>query len=279
MTKTKMHNWKFNLLIVSIMALLPLSALAASHKVVVNFGIGPQQSAIELAKRWTPILAYLSDKTGYDIQFTTSKDIPTYQRQATEGVFDMCFINPYHYTLFNKSAGYQAFAQQKDAQLTGVVVVRKDSAYRSMKDLHEKDLAFPAKTAVTAAVLPLQHLQKLGAQVTPHYVVSHDSVYRTVAKGLYAAGGGELRTFETMEPAVRGQLRILWTASPLPAFLFAAHPRVPEDVARRVAEAMIHMDQDPEGRELLKAINFKGIAPAKDADYDVVRRLELRMPE
>jgi len=261
------------------MALLPLSAPAAANTVLVNFGVGPQQSAIELAKRWTPIFAYLSKKTSYNIQFTTSKDIPTYQRQTKEGLFDMCFINPYHYTIFSKTAGYQAFAQEKDAHLTGIVVVRKDSAYRSMKDLHDKDLAFPARTAVTAAVLPLQHLQKIDARVTPQYVISHDSVYRTVARGLYAAGGGELRTFESMEPAVRDQLRILWTAPPLPPFVFAVHPRVPEGVARHVADAMTHMDQDPDGRELLKAVNLKGIAPSRDADYDVVRRMQLRVPE
>jgi phosphonate transport system substrate-binding protein len=82
-----------------------------------------------------------------------------------------------------------------------------------------------------------------------------------------------------MEPAVRDQLRVLWTAPPLPSFLFAAHPRVPEGVTRRVAEAMIRMGQDPEGRELLKAVNFKGIVPARDADYDVVRRMQLHMPD
>ena len=44
---------------------------------------------------------------------------------------------------------------------------------------------------------------------------------------------------------------------------------------------MINMDRNPEGRALLKTINFKGVAPAKDEDedYDEVRRLQLRMPE
>lgn len=42
---------------------------------------------------------------------------------------------------------------------------------------------------------------------------------------------------------------------------------------------MINMDRNPEGRALLKTINFKGIAPAKDEDYDEVRRLQLRMPK
>ena len=100
---TKIHNWKCSLLIVSIVALLPLSALAAPNTVVVKFGVGPQQSAIELARRWTPIFAYLGKKTGYNIQFTTAKDIPTYQQQTTAGGVDMCFIYPHPYNIFHKS--------------------------------------------------------------------------------------------------------------------------------------------------------------------------------
>ena len=42
------------------------------------FGVVPQQSAIELAKKWNPILASLSSTTQLDIQFRTAKDIPTF---------------------------------------------------------------------------------------------------------------------------------------------------------------------------------------------------------
>lgn len=79
--------------------------------------------------------------------------------------------------------------------------------------------------------------------------------------------------------AVRNQQRALWMDRPLSPSMVAAHPRVFVVVTRRVAEGMVRMDQDMEGGELLKAMSFRGIAPAKDADYDGVRRLQLRMPE
>ena len=117
---------------------LPQIAIAETKKsqVIISFGVGPQQSASDLAKRWVPIFQYLSEKTGYDIQFTTAKDIPTYQQQAKEGFFDILYINPYHYTLINTSAGYQAFATEKDAKLIGVVVVREDSNYHNITELN-----------------------------------------------------------------------------------------------------------------------------------------------
>lgn len=252
-------------------------SLAAETKVI-SFGVGPQQSASELAKRWTPLLQYLSEKSGYTIQFQTSKDIPTYQQTMKSGQFDIAYINPYHYTLFHKAAGYEVFAQEKDATLTGVVVVRKDSPYKNMADLNGKEFACPAPTAVTAAVLPMQKFKQLKVNVTPSYVTSHDSVYRAVAKGLYAAGGGELRTFNNMDPEIRDQLRILWSTPPLPPFVFAAHPRVAQDAVKKIKGVMLQMDKDPAAAPLLKALNFKGIAAAQDADYNVVRKMNIQMP-
>jgi len=43
----------------------------------------------------------------------------------------------------------------------------------------------------------------------PNYVKSHDSVYRAVAAGLFPAGGGVTRTFNSLDPAIREDLRII----------------------------------------------------------------------
>lgn len=247
-----------------------------AEKKVFSLGIGPQQATTELAKRWGPVTRYLSEKTGYDIQFHTTKDIPSYQKNMREGLYDLAYMNPYHYTLFRKAANYDAFAQEKDATLTGVLVVHKDSPYKSVKDLDGKTGAFPAPGVPTAVVLPFAHFKEMNVRVTPSYVVSHDSVYRAVAKGMYAVGGGEERTFNGMDPEVRDQLRVLWNTQALPPFLFAAHPRVPAVAVQRIREAMLKMDQDPVAKPLLKAINLKGISPAQDSDYDVVRRLNIQ---
>lgn len=160
-----------------------------------------------------------------------------------------------------------------------MLVVRKDGPIKDPKQLDGSEGAFPAPTAVTAAVLPLQHLKKSGIEVKPVYVNSHDSVYRAVAKGLYAVGGGEGRTFDNLPAEVKAELKVIWQTEGLPPFVFAAHPRVAPKVVAKLKAAMLQMDKDPAAAPLLKAINFKGIAPAVDADYDVVRRLNIQMPK
>lgn len=263
------------------LGLTPLHAAeqsAAKAQEVFSFGIGPREAASELAKRWVPVLQYLSEKSGYTLQFATAKDIPTFQAQMKAGSFDLAFINPYHYTIFHERVGYEAFSHERDGKLSGIVVVRKDSPIQSMAELNNLTVAFPAATALAATVLPLAYFGEQSVHVTPNYVVSMDSVYRSVAKGFFPAGGGELRTFNTLDPEVRKQLRILWTAEALPPFTFAAHPRVSKAAVAKVQKAMRDMDRNPQGAELLRTIKFKGIDPTDDSYYNSMRKLKLKMP-
>lgn len=239
-----------------------------------RFAIVPQQSPRELAKRWGPIIQYISERTGVPLQFQTAKSLLAYQQEMKAGQYDISFINAYYYAAFSKEAGYKVFAQEKGAKFVGIMVVRKDSPYRTLEDLEGKQLAFPGPTAVTS-LLAYTHLNAKNIHFSTHYVVSMDSVYRSVAKGLFAAGQGETRTFGSMEPEIRDQLRILWSSDPMPPFTFSAHPRVQATSLRKIQQAMLKMEDDPKGRELLKAINMKGFAAAQDSEYEAVRKLKL----
>ena len=250
----------------------------AASATLLRFAITPQQSPRELAKRWGPIIQYISDRSGVPLQFQTANGLSTYQQEMKAGVYDISFINAYYYAAFSKDAGYKVFAQEKDAKFVGIMVVRKDSPYQTLEELAGKQLALPGPTAVTS-MLAYTHLKANNIDFSPNYVISMDSVYRAVAKGLFPAGQGEMRTFGSMEPEIRDQLRILWSADPMPPFTFSAHPRVPQAALQKIQKAMLEMADDPEGAELLKAINMKGIAAAQDSEYEAVRKLKLLTPE
>lgn len=240
-----------------------------------TFGIVPQQSAKKLAKKWTPIFRYLSEKSGHTLRFSTAKDIPTFERRLAQGEYDLAYMNPYHYTVFHRAPGYMAFAKQKNKQIRGIVVVRKDSPIQSLTELADTTLAFPSPAAFAASVLPRARLTQDKIPFKPKYVSSHDSVYLNVAKGFFPAGGGVKRTFGNTSPEVRAQLRILWTTNPYTPHAFAAHPKVSEQTVKDVQQAMLSMNDDSEGQALLKTINFNGMVSAENNDWNDVRGLGL----
>lgn len=244
-----------------------------------SFGIGPVQSATELAKRWMPFIEYLSIKSGVPLQFKTAKDLTTFQEQFRDNVFDFGLLNPYHYIVYNKSSGYTAFAHEKNAKLFALLVVQKDSPIQDVAQLSGKTVAFPSATAFIGTWVQMNMLNGKNILVSRHYVNSMDSSYRSVAKGMFPAGGGESRTWGTLDPEVKSQLRVLWTSEPFPPFAFMSHPRVPKSAVAKVLAVMESMDTDPQGIELLKAINLKGIERGNDADYNEVRKMNFKPVE
>ena len=245
---------------------------------VYTFGIGPFQSSTELAKLWVPILRHLSSATGYDIQFQTSRDIPSFQSSVVAGAYDFAFVNPYFYLQANASTGYTSIAREKNGTLIGIVLTRKDAAINEMAQLNGLAVAFPASNALAATWLPMNKLKAMGIQVQPHYVNSLESVYLSVARGMFPAGGGEMRTFNALPAETRDQLKIIWRADPLPPFTFAAHPRVPKEVVEKVQAAMADMIAKPETLALLRAVNLAGIEKANDADYNALRKMNITPP-
>jgi phosphonate transport system substrate-binding protein len=263
------------------LALLPtllcsLSMANAAHAdEPLSFGVVPQQAAAQLAAVWSPIFRALSERSGIEIGFRTAPDIPTFEQRLAAGQYDLAYMNPYHYTVFNEQPGYLAFAKQRDKRIRGILVARADTGLTGIQDLDGATLAFPAPAAFAASVLPRAALKEAGIAFEPRYVRSHDSVYRTVAQGLYPAGGGIERTFGNTAPEVRGELKVLWRTKGFTPHAFAAHPRVDAEAVSRLRDAMVAMAGDAEGQVLLASIGFTGIEPATDADWDDVRALEI----
>tara|TARA_Y100001956_G_scaffold81838_1_gene100641 strand:- start:711 stop:1514 length:804 start_codon:yes stop_codon:yes gene_type:complete len=250
---------------------------ASLHAQVFTFGIVPQQSASRLASLWDPILEQISEQTGHTIVFSTASDIPTFEQRLREGEYDFSYMNPYHYSVFSQTPGYRAMAKAKDKLIKGIIVVRKDSGINSVEQLQDQTLAFPSPAAFAASILTRDYLHQSGVSFTPSYVSSHDSVYLSVAKGFYPAGGGILRTFNSLPEETKELLTPIWQTEGYTPHAIAAHPRVPREIVAAVSQALFALNESPQTQQLLTNLNIKGFVNAKDQDWDDVRRLQIQL--
>ncbi|MBT5154861.1 MAG: phosphate/phosphite/phosphonate ABC transporter substrate-binding protein [Gammaproteobacteria bacterium] len=248
-----------------------------SQQPELSLGIVPQQAASKLARLWTPIIIYIQDETGVRLRFKTAKDIPTFEQRLLAGEYDLAYMNPYHYTVFSQKPGYRAFAKEGEKRLKGIIVTRKDSTLHQLQGLEGMTLSFPSPAAFAASAVPRAFLREEGIDITPKYVSSHDSVYRTVAAGIYPAGGGVLRTFNNVDKNIKGQLRILYTTDGYTPHALAVHPRVVSRQVALIRDCLIAMHTDTEGKALLKGINFSSVVEAEHEDWDDVRALNITL--
>ena len=240
-----------------------------------SFGIVPQSNGSKLSKLWSPILQYLEEHTDINLRFATTRNINSFEKRINSGKYDIVYMNPYHYTVAHEKQGYMAFAKAKKKRLKGIIIVAKDSPFRSINDLDNTELAFPSK-AFAANLVPRAVLNKANITYSSKYVSSHDSVYRNIARGRYPAGGGVMRTFKNTSPEYRNKLKILWKSDGYTPHAFAAHPRVPKALVEKLQKALLDMEQDPQGKALLKKIRLEGIEKGMDRDWDDVRALNIR---
>ncbi len=258
---------------------VPLWLQAQELPKPLTFGIVPQQSASRLAEEWGPLLAEISRRSGVPLVFRTGPSIPVFEERLSKGDYDLAYMNPYHYVVFHAATGYQAFAKELDRKLKGILVVRKDSAYRKAADLAGKTVVFPAPAAFAASILPQAEFGRLKIPIQAKFVASHDSVYRAVASGLQEAGGGIQRTLEASPAEVRDALRVLTETPAYTPHAFAAHPRVAPATLAKVLAAMASLATDETGQHLLTPLAFKGIAPAQDKEWNDIRALDIDLLE
>lgn len=258
-------------------AVLMLSASVLSAKVLV-FGVVPQQSSMELAKGWKPVVSYLESATGETIHLKIERTIPDFERALYAGEYDFAYMNPYHYILAHKRQGYTA--QVRDVKkLVGIIVVRKESGITNVADLKGKEILFPAPDAFAATLLTKYDLLKeYGIDVEKdkkfRYVNSHDSVYKGVARHIGDAGGGIERTFNGLEDAeTKSALTVLHKTGAYPSHPFAFSPSVSTAAADKIANALIRMPAD-----LLEPMRMKNIIRTSDAEYNGVRKIAESLP-
>lgn len=268
-----------NYLKISFIALaLQANYAFAQTQQTITFGVVPQQSATKLLSIWSPILKTVSSMSGYKVIFKTSKDISTFEESLLKGHYDMAYMNPYHYTEFHKNPGYIAFAKAANSKIKGIIVIKKGSPINSIKDLNQQSIAFPSPNAFAASMLIQSELRSNNIDYTPKYVLSHDSVYLNVAKGIYSAGGGIQRTFKATSPELQNQLVVLEETKGYTPHAFAYHPRLNQDVIIKIADSFTKLHKSKSGEQLLKKLHISSIESATDQNWNDIRVLNIQVP-
>lgn len=226
----------------------------------------PQFQAADIQSSWGPILERVQQETGLRLTLKLSRDIPAFEADLNSGKADFAYMNPFHQVQAHASQGYTPLLRDSKP-LVGLLLVRKDSAIKSVQDLQGKVLAFPAPNALGASLL-------IRAELSEHYRVSfqpffaktHANTYRQILLGKALAGGGIRSTLDGESEEVRAALRVLMETPPTAPHPLSAHPRVPQAAQQAVAGALLKLANDA----ALKA-QFEDIRMPKPTRADYAR--------
>ncbi len=244
------------------------------------FGIHPLHNPVRLFAIFGPLIDLLNNSIpNVKFRLEASRDYDEFEKKLYGRQFDFALPNPYQ-TIKAMSHGYHVIAKMgDDHKFKGIILVRRDSGIREISDLKAKKVAFPARTALAATLMPQYYLHTHGLNVNRDieikYVGSQESSILNVYLGDAAAAGTwplPWQSFQQDHPELAQELTVQWQTETLINNSVMARDDVPASIAMGVARILDSLHTTHEGSEILARIQLSRFELADNSRYRVVEK-------
>ncbi len=213
------------------------------------------------------------------------------------GAVDATFFGAYAFYRAKEEAGAVALVArvQKGSNTPGsyqsVVLVRADTALRSLQDLRGLELGFVDPNSTAGYLIPLRMLREAGLgadDITYRFFNTHQAVLEAVQSGEVAAGAmhrGFYTALGERDPRAAAGLRTIATSPPVPAGPVAVRHDLDWETRQRLLLALLRLHEDPIASRLLllpgncfrpasnRSVTLKTVAALADTSYGTVSRV------
>lgn len=217
-----------------------------------SFGVLSQRSALLTAQYWNPILDYVKQKSGVDLQLKLARSAPESNDATERGDYDFVYSN----TIFQPrmaAAGYQVILKPREESVSGQLVTLAQSPVKNLHDLEGHDVGFPSQAAFLGYAVPMDALLRQGVRVMPVFGGNQEGIIGQLKAGRIQAAGVNSQVMKAFALRENMQYRVLWESPQYNNLPIAAHPRVPKSSVEAVRQVIDGMDEDPQGRAVLEA--------------------------
>jgi len=250
----------------------------AIKKTTFLFGIYPASNPQNLHEIYGPLIDYLNKKMPeVTFQMASSPSYQDFDNRLAGGYFHFAITNPYQ-ALEAVQHGYTIYAKMgDDEKCKGLIIVNKNGPVKTLADLKNKAISFPASTAFAATMVPLYYLQTQGLDVNHDikrlYTISHESSIMSVYLGkTIAAASWSLawKSFEKQNPEFASKLQVKWET---PSFVNNAclvRSDVSPHLASKVTTLLLAIQNDAPGKKILDNIFISTFETANIDTYKPV---------
>lgn len=268
-------------LIMAVIALLVgLQGLSAADAPI-RFGLTAAvvRENLGLYERWA---AYLGRKVGRPVEFVQRR---TY-REAIEllqiGEHDFSWVCSFPYAKYRDAKFFGLMAVpvfEGEPLYRAYLIVHRDSPLQSLAQLQGRVFAYSEPDSNTGYAAPRQMLFDIGRNPDgffrhTFFTYSHTETIEAVAEQVADGAAVDSYVWEYLnrrEPRLTAKTRIIQRSESFGFPPLVYRIGIDDDLRKRMTEALLTMDKDPEGRALLSELVLDRFISAPASLYDGVR--------
>jgi phosphonate transport system substrate-binding protein len=276
-------------LLTSFFAAAPEEASAAARQTKVLIGIIPEMNVFDQQERFKPLADYLTKKTGVIVQNTLLSRYGNIIDRFASSKMDGAFFGSFTGALAIDRLGVEPLVRpvNLDGSSTyhGYIFARRDSGIKDARDMKGKKMAFVDKATTAGYIFPMAYLRQNGVADPGnffgeyYFTGSHDAAIHAVLDRKADVGAAKHSVYDRVrktDPRVDKELVVLAESAKVPSNGLCVRRDLDKEIKKRLKDALINMDKDPEGRAALEKFGAMRFIETTEADYRPVFDISAR---
>ncbi len=246
----------------------------------ITIGLIPERNIFTQLDRYEPLADYLSKRIGADIKLKVLTRYGNIVDNFVSAGLDGAFFGSFTYTVAHVKLGVDPIARPETVDgistYYGLIMVRKDGGIKTAQDMKGKIFAFVDRATTAGYLLPLAYFKENGIDD-----------YQTFLRETYFAGTHEAAIYDLLNKkadicAAKDTVFTMLAARDKrltkELLLLARSPDVPENglalrknfdstIKNELKKALLSMDKDPEGINVLKKFGARKFIETTNDDY------------
>jgi phosphonate transport system substrate-binding protein len=259
----------------------------------ITLGVITSENEADRIQRYKPVRAYLEKELRVKVNWRTATDYAGIIEGVKAKKVQLAYFGPASYSkcwIVTKGKVIPLVGELDSRGNFGyhsVVIVNKDSAYKSIDDLKGKKLAFADPNSTSGHQAPRYFLTEAGYNPddffgSTTFSGSHENSVMALLNGTVDAAATWWRSEEYSNPKrmemkkmiPEGQWRIIWKSPKLPSSPWAVPLYLPEQMRMDLQGTLLHMkDKDSVAWEGLTMGKASGFRKVTHADYEPIVRM------
>jgi phosphonate transport system substrate-binding protein len=255
---------------------VPAAALQRTH---VAIGLIPELNIFKQKARFLLLGEYLARKIGVPVKFTILSRYGNILESFEADRMDGAFFGSFTGAMAIERLGVLPLARPVNLDGTstyhGYLFVRKDSGLHDAAAMRGKRMAYVDRATTAGYLFPLAWLRERGISPAGYFgetwfTGSHDAAMTAVLDRKADVGAAKHSVYDRVRrenPRIDRELIILASSPPVPSNGLCVRRDLPEDLREALRRALLDLESDPAGAEVLKQFGALRFIETTSRDY------------